>query len=84
MKMKGRSSRGRKRREGGGKAGGGVGARQGGGISSACIYAKYMRHQQKRGALSQPFAGPRRILKHIEAKPIKNECHAIITFTLKI
>lgn len=34
--------------------------------------------------LSQPFAGPCRMLKHIEAKPIKNECHTIITFTLKI
>lgn len=54
-----------------------------GGISSACVYAKYMRHQQKKG-LSQPFAGPCRMLKHIEAKPIKNECHTIITFTLKI
>lgn len=34
--------------------------------------------------LSQPFAGVCCILKHIEAKPIKNECHTIITFTLKI
>lgn len=43
-----------------------------------------MHHQQKKKGLTQPFAGPRCMLKHIEAKPIKNEYQAIITFTLKI
>lgn len=49
-----------------------------------CMYIceRYAPSAEK--GLSQPFAGPCRMLKHIEAKPIKNECHTIITFTLKM
>lgn len=47
------------------------------------ICDKYMPAQQKRDRVSR-LPGLCRMLKHIEAKPIKNECPAIITFAHKI
>lgn len=44
-------------------------ARQEGGISSACIYAKYMRHQQKKG----PESAVCRALPH--AKTHRGKAH---------
>lgn len=49
-----------------------------------CMYICEIYALSAEKGLSQPFTGSRCILKHIEAKPIKNECHKIITFTLKI
>lgn len=49
-----------------------------------CMYICEIYAASAEKSLSQPFARLCCMLKQIEAKPIKNECHAIITFALKI
>ena len=71
----------------GGKGGGGGGRRKIGlpwrRRNKQRMCDTYMSAQQKRDRVSR-LPGLCRMLKHIEAKPIKNECPAIITFALNV